>query len=153
MSIKEQLQADFKEALKNKDQIKKSTITFIRSAIKQVEIDGQKELDDQGIIEVLSKQLKMRKDALEDFVKAGRQDLIDATNAEIEVIMGYLPKQLSKEELTGIVKAAVEKLKVTDLKQMGMVMKEVLPQVKGQADGKAVNEIVKEILSGNTDAK
>ena len=103
MALKEQLMADFKEAMKAHDEVAKNTISFARAAIKQYEVDHREELDDAGIVAILSKQVKMRKDALADFESAGRTDLIDAYNAEIEVLMDYMPKQLTAEEILDLV--------------------------------------------------
>jgi len=147
MSIKETLMNDLKTAMKDKNVLAKNVITMVRAAILQYEKDNLKELDDEGVIEVIAKQVKQRRDALAEFTKGGRQDLIDLTNGEIELLLTYLPQQLTREELTAIVKEAVEKLNVTEMKEMGKVMSEVMPKVKGRADGKAINEIVKEILS------
>ncbi len=138
---------DLKTAMKDKNVLAKNVITMVRAAILQYEKDNLKELDDEGVIEVIAKQVKQRRDALAEFTKGGRQDLIDLTNGEIELLLTYLPQQLTREELTAIVKEAVEKLNVTEMKEMGKVMSEVMPKVKGRADGKAINEIVKEILS------
>lgn len=104
MTLKERLNADFKEAMKNKQKVRKDTISFVRAAIKQFEVDNREEIDDAGIASILAKQVKMRKDALADFESAGRTDLIDAYNAEIEVLTEYMPKQLSADEIADIVK-------------------------------------------------
>ncbi len=147
MALKEQLMADLKTAMKEKDTIKKNVVTMIRAAILQYEKDTKTELDEEGITDIVAKQLKQRKDALKDFESAARDDLIEQTKKEIELITAYLPEQLSKEDLSKIVKEAVERLGVTDLKQMGKIMGDVMPKVKGRADGKAINEIVKELLN------
>ena len=104
MALKEQLMADFKDAMKARDEIAKNTISLARAAVKQYEVDNREELDDAGIIAILSKQVKMRKDALADFEKAGRTDLVDSYNAEIEILNRYLPEQLSREKVLEIVK-------------------------------------------------
>ena len=146
MSLKEELLSDLKEAMKQKDTVRKNTVTLIRAAILQSEKDNKIVLDDEAIVDVVAKQLKQRKDALTDFIKGGRQDLVDQTNAEISVLMKYLPEQLSRDELKTIVSKAVEKTGAADIKQIGKVMSEVMPQVKGKADGKAVNEVIREIF-------
>ena len=97
MSLKERLDADFKSAMKNKEKVKKDTISFVRAAIKQFEVDNREEVDDAGVAQILAKQVKMRKDALADFEAAGRTDLLDAYKAEIAVLEEYMPKQLSAE--------------------------------------------------------
>ena len=103
MTLKERLNADFKEAMKNKQTVRKETISFVRAAIKQYEVDNREEIDDAEIASILAKQVKMRKDALADFESAGRTDLIESYNAEIQVLMDYMPKQLSEDEITDIV--------------------------------------------------
>lgn len=146
MSIKDKLMADMKEAMKAGQKERLTVIRSLRAAIRQVEIDGKKELDDEAVIGVLSKELKMRKDSLEEFSKGQRTDLVEKTQAEIEVITSYMPEQMSKEQITALVKAAVEKVGATSPKDMGKVMKEIMPQTRGRADGKLVNDIVREIL-------
>ena len=146
MALKEQLMADFKESMKAHDEVAKNTISFARAAIKQYEVDHREELDDDGIVAILSKQVKMRKDALADFEKAGRTDLVDAYNKEIEILMAYLPKQLTIEEITEIVLAAKEELGITDKSGMGKLMGAVMPKVKGLADGNDVKKVVQSVL-------
>ena len=147
MALKEKLMEDMKSAMKEKDLVKKNTIQFVHAAILQVEKDNKVTLDDEGITEILAKEVKKRKDSLPEYEKSGRQDLIDTLNREIEIILAYLPKQLTKEELTVIVKEAVEAVGAKDMKDMGKIMGYVLPKIKGVGDGKTVNEIAKEILS------
>lgn len=147
MSLKDRLQNDFKEAMKAKDEIRKNTVNLARAAIKQYEIDNRTELDDQGVITILTKQAKMRKDALSDFEKAGRTDLLDAYNREIEILMEYLPKQLSEDEITEIVKATAAELGIEGGRQnMGKLIGAVMPKVKGVADGGRVKKIVEGLL-------
>ncbi len=148
MTLKEQLMADFKEAMKAHDETAKSTISLARAAIKQYEVDNREELDDAGIIAILSKQVKMRKDALADFESAGRADLAEAYNAEIEILNRYLPEQLSKEKVMEIVKETADALGIEGGKQnMGKLMGPVMGKVKGLADGSLVKEVVMEFLS------
>ncbi len=147
MALKEKLMEDMKAAMKEKDLVKKNTIQFVRAAILQVEKDNKVVLEDEGIVEILAKEVKKRKDSLPEFEKSGRQDLIDTLNREIEIILAYLPKQLTREELTVIVKEAVEAIGAKDMKDIGKIMGYVLPKIKGVGDGKTVNEIAKELLS------
>lgn len=148
MTLKEQLMADFKEAMKAHNEVAKNTISLARAAVKQYEVDNREELDDAGVIAILSKQVKMRKDALADFEKAGRTDLVDAYNAEIDVLNKYLPEQLSKEKIMEIVKETAAALGIEGSKQnMGKLMGPVMGKVKGLADGNAVREVVSEFLS------
>lgn len=148
MTLKEQLMADFKEAMKAHDEIAKNTINLARAAIKQYEVDHREELDDAGIIAILSKQVKMRKDALADFERAGRTDLTQAYNAEIEILNRYLPAQLSREKVMEIVKETAASLGIEGGKQnLGKLMGPVMGKVKGLADGSMVKEVVMEFLA------
>lgn len=148
MSIKEQLMADFKEAMKAHDEVAKNTISLARAAVKQYEVDNREELDDAGVIAILTKQVKMRKDALADFEKAGRTDLTEAYNAEIEVLNKYLPEQMSMDEIRDVVKETAAALGITGGREnMGKLMGPVMGKLKGKADGNTVREAVQEFLS------
>ena len=148
MTLKEQLMADFKEAMKAKDEVRKNTISCARAAIKQYEVDNRQELDDEGIIAILSKQVKMRKDALSDFEKAGRTDLADDYKAEIEILMSYLPEQMDASKIKEAVQAAADEMGIEkDKKNMGRLMGAVMKKVKGLADGNDVRKAVEEFLS------
>lgn len=147
MSLKETLMDDLKAAMKDKDVIRKNTVQMIRSAVLQFEKDNKAELDDNGIIDVIAKELKRRRDVLPEYEKSGREDLIADINREIEILLAYLPKQLSKEELEVIVAEAIAEVGATSMKDMGKIMAAVMPKTKGRADGKMINEIVKAKLS------
>lgn len=146
MSLKETLAQDLKLSMKEKDLIRKNTVQGIRAAILQVEKDNRVELDDEKIIEVIAKELKKRKDVLPEYEKSGREDLITQLNREIEIVMGYLPSQLSEDELDEIVKNAIDSTGASSKKDMGKVMAEVMPKVKGRADGKLVNKLASKYL-------
>ena len=147
MTLKQELMNDFKKAMKDKNVIEKDTINLVRAAIKQYEVDNRKELDDQGIAGILAKQVKMRKDALSDFEKAGRADLLESYNKEIEVLKRYLPEQLTEEEIANIVKATAVDLGIDGGKQnMGKLMGAVMPKVKGVADGNDVKKVIQNFL-------
>lgn len=146
MSLKEVLAQDLKVAMKDKDTIRKNAVQSIRAAVLQTEKDNRIELDDDGIIGVIAKELKKRKDVLPDYEKSGRDDLIAELKKEIEVLTGYLPSQLSQEELDGIVKEAIERLGATSMKDMGKIMADVMPKITGRADGGAVNQAVRKLL-------
>ena len=140
--------ADFKDAMKAKDEVRKNTISFARAAIKQYEVDNRQELDDEGIIAILSKQVKMRKDALSDFEKAGRTDLADDYKAEIEILMSYLPEQMDTSKIKEVVQATADEMGMEkDKKNMGRLMGAVMKKVKGLADGNDVRKAVEEFLS------
>lgn len=146
MSLKAKLQEDLKLAMKNKNAVKKSVITLIRAEIKQREVDTRTELGDDEVIDVITKQLKQRRDAKTEFEKASRDDLVQEAEAEIEVLMEYLPQQLSKEELNEIVKETISEVGATSMKDMGKIMAAIKPKTKGRADGKMINELVKSNL-------
>ena len=122
MTLKDTLMNDLKESMKNKDQVRKSVVTLVRSAIKQKEVDERVELSDDDILDVISKQLKQRKDALEEFKKVQRDDLVEETEKEISILMGYLPEQLTDEELHAIVSETINQVGATTMKDMGKIM-------------------------------
>ncbi|WP_455538613.1 GatB/YqeY domain-containing protein [Terrisporobacter sp.] len=146
MSLKQKLQEDLKSSMKNKDTNKKSVITLIRASIKQYEVDNRVELGDEEIIDLIAKQLKQTRDSLEEFKKANREDLVEKANAEIEVLKEYLPQQLSEEELNEIVISTISEVGATSMKDMKKIMTSIMPKVKGRADGKLINELVKKNL-------
>ncbi|MDU1022867.1 MAG: GatB/YqeY domain-containing protein [Peptoniphilus harei] len=147
MSLKERLMADLKEAMKSKDKLRKDVITMVRAAIKQKEVDERVELDDSDILDIVSKQLKEKKSSIDEFKKGNREDLVKQTNDEIEILLKYLPEQLSDEELKEIIKKVIDENEITSMKDIGKLMKNVMPLIKGKADGKQVNLIAKEILN------
>ena len=146
MSLKETLLQDMKTAMKEKDTIRKNTVQLIRSGVLQIEKDKQIELDDEGVLDVIAKELKKRRDSLPDFEKSGRADLIAKLEREIEILLSYLPEQLSENEIEEIVQKAISQTGASTIKDMGKVMGLVTPQVKGRADNKVVGGIVKKLL-------
>ena len=147
MSLKDVLLSDMKAAMKEKDVLRKNAIQMVRAAILQIEKDKQITLEDDAVIEVIAKEVKKRKDSIVDFEKGGRQDLIDAANAEIAALAGYLPAQLSEDEIKELVKEAISATGAASVKDMGKVMAYIMPKTKGKADGSVVNGIVKSLLS------
>lgn len=149
MSIKEQLMVDMKQAMKEKEagKLKLSVIRMVRASIKNVEIDQKKELSEDEVIDVLAREVKMRRDSLEEFKKADRPELLAQTQQEIDVLMQYLPQQLSAEEVRKFAEEAVAQSGAKGAKEMGKVMGLLMPKVKGRADGKMVNTIVRELLN------
>ena len=145
--LKEKLMSDLKEAMKEKQILRKNVVQMIRAAILQVEKDKQIELDDNQILEIIAKEAKKRKDSLADYEKSGRQDLIDQVKEEINIISEYLPKQLSKEEITNVVKEVIAEVEAVSIKDMGKVMKAAKEKIGAAADGKAINEVVRELLN------
>ena len=145
--LKEQLLEDFKNAMKEKDELKKNTIMMIRSAILQIEKDTQKEVSENEILEIISKELKKRKETLADIEKSGRDDLISKVNDEIAIIKAYLPKELSKEEIEKIVEEAVAEVGATSIKDMGKVMQTAKAKTAGRADNKVLSDLVRAKLA------
>lgn len=146
MTIKDKLKEDLKTAMKEKDTVRKNVVQLIKAGVLQVEKDKKITLDDEGVKDVIAKQLKQRRDSLPDYEKSGREDLVAQLKREMELLMGYLPAQLSHDELVEIVKKAVNDTGATTIKDMGKIMSAVMPQTKGRADGKEINAIARELL-------
>lgn len=119
---------------------------LIRSGVLQIEKDNKIELDDEGVLDVIAKELKKRRDSLPEFEKSGRTDLIENLNKEIDVLLGYLPEQLTEEEIQVIVEETIKEVQAESMKDMGKVMGAVTPKVKGRADNKIVSGYVKKLL-------
>lgn len=149
MLLKERLAEDMKQAMKDKEagKLRLSVIRMVRASIKNLEIDRKTELDEAGVLDVLAKEVKMRRDSLEEFKKAQRADLVENLEQEIDVLMAYLPKQLTEDEVRSLVQEAVAATQAAGPKDMGKVMAALLPKVKGCADGKLVSTLVKEQLN------
>lgn len=147
MSLKSQLTEDFKSSMKNKQAVRKSVITLLRAEIKQFEVDKRIDADDEQVISIIAKQLKQRKEALQEFKKAEREDLITQTEEEIKILTAYLPEQLNDADLENSVKSIIESVGATSMKDMGKVMAEATKKLKGRADGARINTLVKKILS------
>ena len=153
MALKEQLMADYKDAMKAADSVRKNTVNMVRAAIKQHEVDQRVEIeDDAEIVKIIKKQVKMRTDALADFAKAGRDDMKEAYEKEIERLKGYLPEEMSADQISEKVREIADKMGIeSSMKNMGVLMKGVMAELKDKADGSAVNKAVKEFLSGKQD--
>lgn len=146
MILKEQLQEDWKQALKSGNKFKANTISMVRSSVLLEEKNNGKELNNEDVIAVLAKEVKQRREALLEFEKGHRQDLVEEAQSEIEILLSYLPQQLSVKEIKDFVNQAVEKVGANNIKDMGKVMGIIVPKLKGRADGKLVSEAVKEVL-------
>lgn len=148
MSLKDKLTADMKSAMKEKEagKLRLSVIRMVRANIKYAEIEQKAELTDEQVLDVLTKEVKMRRDSIEEFTKGNRPELVENLEREIEVLMHYLPKQLSEAEIRSLAQAAVTQSGASTAKEMGKVMAILMPSVKGKADGKLVNTIVRELL-------
>lgn len=147
MSLKDKLMDDLKSAMKDKDTVRKNAVQMVRASVLQVEKDNKITLDDDGVIEVVAKEVKKRKDVLPEYEKSGRQDLIDEIAREIEVLMAYLPQQMSEEEIEALVIDAIAQTEAKSMKDIGKVMAVIMPKTKGRADGKVINNFVKKHLS------
>ncbi len=148
MTLKERLKADLVQAMKARDEIRVSTIRLLISAIKNKEIDERGELNDEGVLGVLSSAVKQRRDSIEQYGKGGRADLADKERAEMAIIQTYMPSQLGRDEIAALVREAVLETGAAGAGDMGKVMKALMPKVKGRADGRLVSEVVKEVLGG-----
>lgn len=146
MSLKTQISDDLKKAMMEKDAVRRDAIRIIQAAIKQVEVDSRKDLDDAAVMDVLQAEAKKRREAITNFEQAGRTESADSERFELTLIETYLPKQLTREEIEAEVKAAIAQTGVTSSKEMGKLMGVLMPKVKGRADGKLVNEIVRALL-------
>ena len=142
----EKLKQDMIEAMKNKEKERLTVIRMVKAAMDQEHIDRKREINDELLIDVVNKQIKMRKDSLVEFEKGNRQDLIDKTNQEISVLMKYLPEQLSKEEVIKIIDEIFEEVKPESQKDMGKIMGPTQAKLKGKTDMKEVSNIIREKL-------
>jgi uncharacterized protein len=147
MALKEKLDADLKSAMKDKDALKLSVVRMLKSAIKYREIEIMKTLDDAGVQAVIASEIKRRRDSVDQYRQGGREDLATKEESEIAILQAYLPAQLSPEELGQVVDAVIQRVGAQGPKDMGKVMKELLPEVQGKAEGKAVSELVKQKLA------
>ena len=145
--LKEKLLEDLKISMRDKNVVRKNTVQMVRAAILQIEKDTGTEVDDAKIIDIIAKEMKKKKDAMPDFERAGREDLINQTKEEMAVLEEYLPKQLSAEEIKEIVAKVIEEVGATSIKDMGIVMKEAKAKIGAGADGRAINDAVKELLN------
>lgn len=146
MDLKEQLRADVATAMRAGETQRRNVLRGVLAAIKQAEVDGRQTLDDEGVQAVLRKEIKQRQESIADYEKAGRPADVEEQRQEIAIIEGYLPKMLSREEIVAMAKGVISDLGVTDVKGMGQVMGRLMPQLKGQADGRLVNEVVRDLL-------
>ncbi len=147
MTLKEQLDDAMKQAMKARDDLRLSAVRMIRSLVKNREIEQKRELDDQGVIEVISTLVKQRRESIRLYQEGNRQDLVDKEEAELAILLGFLPAQLSATEITELVTRVIGESGAQGIKDMGKVMKVLTPLTTGRADGKTVSETVKRLLS------
>ncbi|WP_202080688.1 GatB/YqeY domain-containing protein [Caldalkalibacillus salinus] len=147
MSTLERLNSDMKQAMKDKDKKKLTVIRAVRSSLKNEEIQLGRELNEDEVLTVLNRELKQRKDSLQEFEKAGRDDLASNIKEELEILAEYMPEQLSEEEVASLVKETIAEVGASSKADMGKVMGAIMPKVKGRADGSIVNKLVQQHLS------
>lgn len=150
MSLSSRFDADLKEALKSGDRLKLSVVRMIKASVKNREIEKRSQLSDEEIVSVLTSLAKQRRESIEHFLAAGRTDLADREASELDVVKGYLPAQLSREDVDGLIRAALQECGASSPNDVGKVMKLLMPRLKGVADGQAVNRRVRELLSSQT---
>jgi uncharacterized protein YqeY len=149
MTIREQLEDDIKQAMRSGDAARRDVLRFLKSAIHNEEIEKHQELDDEGILTVVGKQVKQRRESIDMFRQASRNDLVVKEEGELVILAAYLPEQMSREEILKLAKQAISDSGAESLGDKGKVMGRLMPQVKGKADGTIVNEIVTKLLSGS----
>jgi uncharacterized protein len=147
MDLKERLMEDLKQAMRVQDTRRRDTIRMVRSAIKNAEIEMQREADDAKVIELLGREVRMREEALLLFRQGKREDLVAKTDAEIAILQEYMPRQLEEAEIREAVQGVVDELGASDMRDLGAVMQRAMSELKGRADGRMVNQIAREILS------
>jgi uncharacterized protein YqeY len=147
MGLEERLVEEMKSAMKSNEKVRLSTIRMIRSSIKNKEIELRKPLDDEAIQKVIQGMVRKGEESLEQFKLGGRMDLVEKESKEIEILKSYLPQSLTQEEMIKIVDQTIQEAQATSLKDLGKVMKSVMPKLEGKADGKLINQLVKERLS------
>ena len=147
MSLQDRLMADLKAALRDKDETRKNAIRMALAALKNARVDKNADLTEEEVIAVLAKEVKQRRETLEEFEKVGRDDVVAAESAAIEILQGYMPQMLSEDEIAGLAHRAIAETGASGPKQMGQVMRVLMPQVQGRADGRKVSEIVRSLLS------
>ncbi len=146
MNLEDRLKEDLKDAMKRRDDVRVRTIRMILATVKNLEVEKGGKLSEDEMLEALNKEAKKRREAIEQYRKGGREDLAEMEEKELEVITSYLPAQMSDEEIERLAQETIEKLEAKSLKDLGKVMKEIMPKVKGRADGRKVNEIVRKLL-------
>ena len=148
MTLRSRLEEDLRAAMRGREAARRDTIRYVRSEVQKAEKAEQRDFDDEDILRVLGRQAAQRRESIEAFVKGGRRDLVDKEEAELKIILEYLPEQMSEEQITEAVQAAIEEVGASGPQHMGKLMGRVMPQVRGKADGRAVNEIARRLLSG-----
>ncbi len=149
MTLKEQLQADLKDALRQNDRLRRSVLRLSLAALHNAEISAGQELDEAAAVGVLAKQAKQRKESIEEFRRGNRQDLVEKEEAELAVLSAYLPQQASREEIAEAARQVIQETGASEPRDLGKVMPVLMEQLRGRADGREVNEVVRELLAGS----
>jgi uncharacterized protein YqeY len=152
MTLRSRLEEDLKAAMRAREAVRRDTIRYLRSEVQKAEKTEQREFDDEDVLRVLGRQAAQRRESIEAFVKGGRQDLVDKEEAELEIILEYMPEQMSEEQIAELVQAAIKEVGASGPQDMGKLMGRLMPQTRGKADGRTVNEIVRKLLSGSSDS-
>jgi uncharacterized protein YqeY len=150
MSLKDKLTEDLKQTIRQGDELGKSTLRLVMAAIKNAEIEKRRELEEGELLAIIAKEAKLRRESIAEFERGGRQDLVDREKAELQILLAYLPEQLSREEIEAQARQIIEEVGATSLAQMGQVMRRLMPLMQGKADGKLVSLVVKDLLAGKT---
>jgi uncharacterized protein YqeY len=148
--LQEKLEADLKVAMKSRDKVRLEVIRMLRAGIKNTEIAKQKGLEDSDVLDVIAKEAKRHRESIAEFKKGNRQDLVDKEEAELAIIQGYLPQQISREEVVAAAQQVIEEVGARNPGDKGKVMQKLMPQLKGKAEGREINEVVTELLGGTT---
>jgi uncharacterized protein YqeY len=147
MPLAQKIRTDLEQSLRKKDQLRCSVLRLVLSSLHNAEIAQQKTLDDDGVLAVIDKEAKMRRESIEAFQKGNRQDLVDKEKAELAILLEYLPEQMTREQIVDIARKVISELGAASLKDKGKVMSQLMPQVRGKAQGQEVSEVVTELLS------
>jgi uncharacterized protein len=148
MSLKEQLANDLKDAMRQGDEARKTAIRMATTAIKNAEVAAMKQLDDPEVLQVIAKQVKQRRESIEEFQKAGRQDLVDKEQAELDILQAYVPPSISRDEIAAEARAVIGEVGASGPSDKGKVMQKLMPRLAGRAEGREINEVVTELLGG-----
>jgi uncharacterized protein YqeY len=150
MNLKDKLTEDLKQTMRHRDEQRKSTLRLVMAAIKNAEIEKRRELTEEELLAVIAKEAKQRRESIAEFERGGRQDLVDREEAELQILLAYLPEQLSREEIAAQARQIIAEVGAASPAQMGQVMRQLMPLMQGKADGKLVSQVVKELLIGRT---
>ena len=148
MSLQERLQEDLRDAMRQKDELRRTTLRMIRSAVQYEEIALQKQLDDAAVLKILASQVRQHQESITEFRRGNRADLVEREEAELSIIRQYMPQQLSHEEITQMARDVIAKIGAQGPSDMGKVMGQLMPQVRGKADGAQVSQVVAQLLAG-----